>query len=99
LVALWQALETACKVPGAFPRTRSTGGPIPFQMARKPAGALATASAKLQERSPRYRLSRASTRWIMKTYDFNEPVDFVKIDRSAALELAQVGTLPGAKLG
>ena len=35
----------------------------------------------------------------MKTYDFNEPVDFVKIDRSAALELAQVGTLPGAKLG
>ena len=30
LVALWQALETACKVPGAFPRTRSTGGPIPF---------------------------------------------------------------------
>jgi hypothetical protein len=35
----------------------------------------------------------------MKTYDFNELADSLKVDRSAALELAQVGTLSGAKVG
>ena len=35
----------------------------------------------------------------MKTYDINEAADFLKIDRSTALELAHVGTLPGAKVG
>jgi excisionase family DNA binding protein len=37
--------------------------------------------------------------YIMKTYDINEAADFLKIDRSTALELAHVGTLPGAKVG
>ena len=35
----------------------------------------------------------------MKTYDINEAADFLKIDRSTALELANLGTLPGAKVG
>ncbi len=35
----------------------------------------------------------------MKTYDINEAADFLKIDRSTALELAHIGTLPGAKVG
>jgi excisionase family DNA binding protein len=35
----------------------------------------------------------------MKTYDINEAADFLKIDRSTALELAHLGTLPGAKVG
>ena len=35
----------------------------------------------------------------MKTYDINEAADFLKIDRSTALELASAGTLPGAKVG
>jgi excisionase family DNA binding protein len=35
----------------------------------------------------------------MKTYDINEVADFLKIDRSTALELAHLGTLPGAKVG
>jgi hypothetical protein len=32
----------------------------------------------------------------VKTYDVNEAADFLKIDRSTALELANAGTLPGA---
>jgi len=36
---------------------------------------------------------------MMKTYDINEAAAFLKIDRSTALELAGVGTLPGAKVG
>ena len=36
---------------------------------------------------------------MMKTYDINEAADFLKIDRSTALDLAHVGTLPGAKVG
>ena len=35
----------------------------------------------------------------MKTYDVNEAADFLKIDRSTALDLANVGALPGAKVG
>ena len=35
----------------------------------------------------------------MKTYDINEAADFLKIDRSTALDLAHVGVLPGAKVG
>jgi len=35
----------------------------------------------------------------MKTYDINEAADFLKIDRSTALELAHIGTLPGDKVG
>jgi excisionase family DNA binding protein len=35
----------------------------------------------------------------MKTYDINEAADFLKIDRSTALELAHLGSLPGAKVG
>jgi excisionase family DNA binding protein len=35
----------------------------------------------------------------MKTYDINEAADFLKIDRSTALELACLGALPGAKVG
>ena len=35
----------------------------------------------------------------MKTYDINEAADFLKIDRSTALDLAHLGTLPGAKVG
>ena len=35
----------------------------------------------------------------MKTYDINEAADFLEIDRSTALELAHLGTLPGAKVG
>jgi excisionase family DNA binding protein len=35
----------------------------------------------------------------MKTYDIHEAADFLKIDRSTALELANLGTLPGAKVG
>ena len=35
----------------------------------------------------------------MKTYDIHEAADFLKIDRSTALELAKLGTLPGAKVG
>jgi len=35
----------------------------------------------------------------MKTYDINEAADFLKIDRSTALDLASLGTLPGAKVG
>ena len=37
--------------------------------------------------------------YIMKTFDINEAADFLKIDRSTALDLAHVGTLPGAKVG
>jgi excisionase family DNA binding protein len=35
----------------------------------------------------------------MKTYDINEAADFLKVDRSTALDLANLGTLPGAKVG
>lgn len=35
----------------------------------------------------------------MKTYDIHEAADFLKVDRSTALELANAGTLPGAKVG
>ena len=35
----------------------------------------------------------------MKTYDINEAADFLKIDRSTALEFAHLGALPGAKVG
>jgi excisionase family DNA binding protein len=35
----------------------------------------------------------------MKTYDVHEAADFLKIDRSTALELASTGVLPGAKVG
>ena len=35
----------------------------------------------------------------MKTYDIHEAADFLKVDRSTALELANGGTLPGAKVG
>ena len=35
----------------------------------------------------------------MKTYDIHEAADFLKIDRSTALALANDGTLPGAKVG
>jgi excisionase family DNA binding protein len=44
-------------------------------------------------------LSPASIPWIMKTYDIHEAADFLKIDRSTALELAHIGALPGAKVG
>jgi len=40
-----------------------------------------------------------ASRWIMKTYDINEAADFLKVDRSTALDLASVGSLPGAKVG
>ncbi len=35
----------------------------------------------------------------MKTYDIHEAADFLKVDRTTALELAAGGTLPGAKVG
>ena len=35
----------------------------------------------------------------LKTYDINEAADFLKVDRSTALDLAGDGTLPGAKVG
>jgi len=35
----------------------------------------------------------------MKTYDIHEAADFLKIDRTTALELAATGALPGAKVG
>lgn len=35
----------------------------------------------------------------MKTYDVNEAADFLKVDRSTAMNLAVDGTLPGAKVG
>ena len=38
-------------------------------------------------------------RLIVKTYDINEAADFLKVDRSTALDLAHLGTLPGAKVG
>jgi excisionase family DNA binding protein len=41
----------------------------------------------------------AATKIGMKTYDINEAADFLKVDRSTALELASAGTLPGAKVG
>ena len=57
-------------------------------------------SARSKQRSPQtLYLSGAPVARIMKTYDINEAADFLKIDRSTALELASVGTLPGAKVG
>jgi excisionase family DNA binding protein len=35
----------------------------------------------------------------MKTYDINEVADFLKVDRTTALQLAAEGVLPGAKVG
>jgi excisionase family DNA binding protein len=35
----------------------------------------------------------------MKTYDINEAAEFLKVDRSTALDLAGRGELPGAKVG
>jgi Helix-turn-helix domain len=35
----------------------------------------------------------------MKTYDINEAADFLKVDRTTALDLAVGGALPGAKVG
>lgn len=35
----------------------------------------------------------------VKTYDVSEAADFLKVDRSTALELANSGLLPGAKVG
>lgn len=35
----------------------------------------------------------------MKTYDIHEAAEFLKVDRSTALELAGSGALPGAKVG
>jgi len=35
----------------------------------------------------------------MKTFDIHEAADFLKIDRTTALELAGTGVLPGAKVG
>lgn len=35
----------------------------------------------------------------MKTYDINEAADFLKVDRTTALDLAGRGELPGAKVG
>jgi len=35
----------------------------------------------------------------MRTYDINEAADFLKVDRSTALDLANLGSLPGAKVG
>ena len=35
----------------------------------------------------------------MKTYDINEAADFLKVDRTTALERAASGELPGAKIG
>lgn len=35
----------------------------------------------------------------MKTYDINEAADFLKVDRTTALELAGRGELPGARVG
>jgi excisionase family DNA binding protein len=35
----------------------------------------------------------------MKTYDIHEVAEFLKIDRSTALDLAAIGELPGAKVG
>ena len=38
-------------------------------------------------------------RCTMRTYDINEAADFLKVDRSTALDLANLGSLPGAKVG
>jgi excisionase family DNA binding protein len=35
----------------------------------------------------------------MKTFDIHEVAEFLKIDRSTALDLAASGELPGAKVG
>jgi excisionase family DNA binding protein len=35
----------------------------------------------------------------VKTYDINEAADFLKVDRSTALDLVGSGELPGAKIG
>lgn len=35
----------------------------------------------------------------MKTYDIAEAADFLKVDRTTALDLAGAGELPGAKVG
>jgi hypothetical protein len=35
----------------------------------------------------------------MKTYDIQEAADFLEVDRSTALVLANDGTLPGGKVG
>lgn len=35
----------------------------------------------------------------MRTYDIHEAADFLKIDRTTALDLAGAGELPGAKIG
>lgn len=35
----------------------------------------------------------------MKTYDILEAAEFLKVDRTTALELASSGDLPGAKVG
>lgn len=35
----------------------------------------------------------------MKTYDINEAAEFLKVDRTTALERAASGELPGAKIG
>jgi excisionase family DNA binding protein len=36
---------------------------------------------------------------MMKTYDIIEAAEFLKVDRTTALELAGLGELPGAKIG
>ena len=77
---------------------RPTSGLAPFQIARKPAQALVTTSASSREITATL-LAPASIRWIVKTFDINEAADFLKIDRSTALELAKFGALPGAKVG
>ena len=35
----------------------------------------------------------------MKTYDINEAADFLKVDRTTALERPASGEVPGAKIG
>lgn len=35
----------------------------------------------------------------MKTFDIHEVAEFLKVDRSTALDLAATGELPGAKVG
>src|SRR5262245_35375488 len=35
----------------------------------------------------------------MRTYDINEAADFLKVDRSTALDLANLGSQPVAKVG
>ena len=35
----------------------------------------------------------------MRTYDINEVAEFLRIDRTTALQLAADGVLPGAKVG